>query len=180
MFFASLIMALGVSQVAEPTRSTKAACAFRVPKELPRSSLIGSHDLVRRVRVLPQPDSPITVLSVDVSQLQLNTVSSSYDYDGRFGIRIRNISDRVIKSAIVSLSFWSETGGAGRLTNLNHRLAPGDAVWLAGGGDGGAWRLGHDMEESLELRFAVESVAMDGCTYRPAQARPNRLPGTRD
>jgi hypothetical protein len=135
---------------------------------------------VRRARVLSQPDSPVAVLSVDLSQLVLTTGGSSYDYDGTFGIQIRNVSDRLIKSAMVSLFFWSELEGGGRHIGLNHALAPGDAAWLAGGGSGYAWRLGHDMDENLALRVAVESVEIDGCIYRPAQARPNRLLGTRD
>jgi hypothetical protein len=177
MFAASVTLAALAMQLAYPTPSRVEVCAFRVLSGLPRSSLIGSPDLVRRVRVLPQPDSPIAVLSVDVSQLRLNAAGYSYDYDGKFGVRIRNVSDWVIKSATVSLLFWSENDGGGRHIALNHALAPGDAAWLAGGGNGYGWRLGHDIE-NLELRIAVESVEMDGCSYRPAQARSSRLPGT--
>jgi hypothetical protein len=172
MFFASLTVALVAMQAIPRTPPGEQACAFRLFKPPTRLSLVGSPDLVRRARVLPQPDSPVAVLSVDLSQLVLTTGGSSYDYDGKFGIQIRNVSDRVIKSAMVSLLFWSELEGGGRHTGLNHALAPGDAAWLAGGGNGYAWRLGHDMDENLELRVAVESVEIDGCIYRPAQARP--------
>lgn len=150
--------------------SDQTACAFDVMQRVRQPEVIGSPELRSRTRVLQQPDSPLAIVRVDLSDLRLNLLGSTQEHEGRFSIQVQNVSSRTINRATTMLRYWSGRGGGGSGPAWKQPLAPGAVVWLTAGSRGSGVRPGEEMERDLELRVVVESVEFEGCLYKPAQA----------
>lgn len=152
-----------------PTSNQK-SCAFDLLQRVGQAEVIGSPELLTRTRVLDQPDSPLAILRVDVSDLKLNLGGPAQNHDGRFRIQVQNVSNRVVNAATIMLRYWSGRGGGGSGPDWKRPLAPGAVVWLSDESRGSGVRPGEDLQSDLELRFVVESVEFGACVYKPAQA----------
>jgi hypothetical protein len=158
------------AQSPEKPASDHTPCAFGLLQRVGQAEVIGSPELRSRTLVLEQPDSPLAILRVDVSDLKLNLGGPTHDHEGQFRIQVQNVSNRVVKDATIMLRYWSGRGGGGSGPAWKQPLAPAAVVWLSGNSRGSGVRLGEGMETGLELRLVVESVEIEGCVYKPAQA----------
>jgi hypothetical protein len=158
------------TQSAEQTTSDETTCAFALLQRVGRAEIVGAPDLRSRTLVLEQPDSPLAILRVDVSELKLTLGGPALHHDGQFRIQVQNVSNRVIKDARIMLRYWSGRGGGGSGPAWKEPLAPGAVVWLSANSRGSGVRPGEEMEGGLQLRLVVESVEIEGCVYKPAQA----------
>ena len=167
----SLFAALFIgTQSPENARADETSCAFALLQHAGRAEIVGSPELRSRTSVLEQPDSPLAILRVDVSELKLTLGGPAQQHEGQFRIQVQNVSNRVVKDARIMLRYWSGRGGGGSGPAWKEPLAPGALVWLSANSRGSGVRPGEEMESGLELRLVVESVEMEGCVYKPAQA----------
>jgi hypothetical protein len=158
------------TQLPDTPTSNQTTCAFELVQRVGQAEVLGSPELVSRTRVLEQPDSPVAILRVDVSNLKLNLAGPAHDHDGEFRIQVQNVSNRVINSATVMLRYWIGRGGGGSGPAWRQPLAPRAVVWLSAKSRGSGVRPGAELERDLEFRLVVESVEFGGCVYKPAQA----------
>jgi hypothetical protein len=166
----ALLGALFFPGAAAPQQSAENGCGFTLSRQRVEPAIVGPPELVSRAHVLAQPDSPVVILSLDLSGITVNLAGPSHNREGQFRVQVQNVSDQAVKTANVMLRYWSGTGGGGHGPAFKEPLEPGEVRWLTGGGRGNSVRPGHDMESSLELRAVVESVELADCIYRPAQA----------
>src|SRR5687768_14410860 len=71
-------------------------CNFIRSGNAPPVTPIGANDLVQRVRMSAQPDSPVAITLLDFSETNLVVGSGSYQKAGRFTLEVLNVSDRPV------------------------------------------------------------------------------------
>jgi len=149
------------------------ACAFTVAADGRAPEIVGPPEIVARARVVAQPDSPLVIRRVDLSDFVLLIGGSGVDYEGFYTMDVQNVSNRVIEDIRAGMSLWDEHRGATSGPRLKAPLAPGETVRLrTGGGRGGSVHPGESREDTVRLLFVVESVQLPGCFLKPAQAIP--------
>ena len=148
------------------------AHACEVPVVRPNSDtprVTGPEEITSRVRILRQPDSPISVLAVDFSRARLTLAPGYFDWLGPYTLEIANASDRSLRDIRAVVHVRSENlSGVGSGVRLEQVLAPGARMLLAGMGNGRGTFHGED----VTIDVVVESVRWEGCEYRPSQTIP--------
>ncbi|HEX2663593.1 MAG TPA: hypothetical protein VHM93_12230 [Candidatus Acidoferrum sp.] len=115
MFLASLLLVIsfGVA-LARKSRPSGTSCGFTVQGESVEPTIKGPDDLVPLVYVVEQPESPIEMVSVDLTGMWLSTSheQSTAHFCGKY--HVRNRSDQTIQKFQIALML-STIGGAGGL-----------------------------------------------------------------
>jgi len=144
----------------------------QVPLIRPNSgapSVTGPEDVTSRVRILRQPDSPISVTAIDFSAATLTTSPGYFDWQGPYTIEMVNVSDRPLRNIRATVYVRSgNLSGVGSGVLVDQVLAPGARLQLVGKGSGHGTFHGGD----VTVDVVVDSVRWDGCEYRPSQAIP--------
>src|SRR5437879_9163196 len=83
----------GLLLVGQPQGSE--SCKFSVLGELTKTAVTGPEDVVRLVRVIEQPDSPVEVVAIDFEGTWVAVHNERYSYGERCKYRIRNRSSRL-------------------------------------------------------------------------------------
>lgn len=177
------ILVFAAIGLAEQSPEDCTACQFSLSLNEPVKPVVtGPEDIVKRVFILPQPDSPVEVTAID---FEGTIISFSY---GRLSkkfchkIKLRNRTDRLIRQAEVTIpivfvqqsSGGSASGSGARLsTAAPEGLPPGQEVEVVtcrrGFGTGSA---PHD---NFRLAVMVDWVEFAGCRYYPAVHIPRQL-----
>lgn len=145
-------------------------CEFKANTNTAAPAIAGPPDVVPRVRVTPQPGSPLRIRRVDVSRLRMNIGESWIQLRGEFAIEVQNVSDREIQSADVRL-IAGPAPGEGHGTEWKGTLKPGGTLAL---------RAAHvatiaDLQPGAadpHLLAVVERVRFGSCDYHPARGYP--------
>src|SRR5690606_34601667 len=138
--------------------------------------VVGNNDAANRALVMTQPDSPLRILRVDLSGIDVKGGPGWFTRSGRHAIDVLNVSEQVIVEASVSVHVgFSSKGGIRSGMKLRRSLKPGEHArieWSSGSGRGS---IGSDAEPLVIV--LVEEVETADCTYRPSQAWPDpRVP----
>jgi hypothetical protein len=162
-----LIFATWIGGIAwEPVDETT-PCTFNVPASRPAPEIVGPSDLTQRVRVMTQPDSPIAIVRLDVTEVNLATGPGWFEKSGSYTIDIRNISTEMLTDASVILHFRIGEGGAGSGRHARRPIRPGEQLRLDG--KMGAGRgTGHSDREAT-ITAVVDWVTTAGCKFKPSQ-----------
>jgi hypothetical protein len=166
--FSLLMFTLGV---ARPQQRASESCGFTVQGEPAHPTVTGPDDILPLVYVVEQPDSPIEVVSVDLSGMWLSVANERHTEQDCATYKVRNRSDRLVQAFDVQLQVGVLTGGVGFGTNPSSPLAPGQTVEIksCGGGQGGA------PGNHVRLVVSVQSVYFGDCFYRPSLRIPRSL-----
>ena len=119
--------------------------------------------------MVEQPDSPIEVVSVDLSGMSLSVANEQYTVRDCATYKVRNRSDRPVQAFSVELSI---SGGGGFGAHPSSTLPSGQSVEIescGGGGHGGV------PGNHVRLLVLVQSVDFGDCFYRPSAKIPRSL-----
>ena len=122
--------------------------------------------------VVEQPDSPIEVVSVDLTGMWLSVANEQTTVKHCAKYQIRNRSDRTVQKSeiMLMLSTAGGAGGAGALTSSS--LVPGQTVEIGSCNVGGH---GSAKDNYVRLLVYVHSVDFGECFYRPSVRIPRSL-----
>ena len=177
----AVILALA-SLMHAPAQAAKPpdACEFAIVHQVPEAfALTGPDEIVTRVRLFRQPDSPIVITAADFSEMRLDVAPGRYNWEGPHSMEILNVSDRPVHDIhFGAFITWAGTSGGsdhgiGRWQYLQ-ALAPGQRVTVVrkGGGESGSSPRGNDVTVDL----SVKSVSIGECQFRHALALPPQHP----
>ena len=164
--FSLLMFTLGMARTQQhPSES----CGFTVQGEPAHPTITGPDDILPLVYVVEQPDSPIEVVSVDLSGMSFSVANEQYTVRHCATYKVRNRSDRPVQAFNVELLI-NGLGGFG--TNPLSPLPPGQTVEIkscGGGGHGGV------PGNQVRLLVFAQSVDFGDCFYRPSARIPRSL-----
>jgi hypothetical protein len=167
--FSLLMFTLGMARTQQ---HASGSCGFTVQGEPAHPTITGPDDILPLVYVVEQPDSPIEVVSVDLTGMSLSVANEQHEQRNCATYKIRNRSDRPVQTFNVELSVSTLNGGGGFGANPSSPLAPGQTVEIrscGGGGRGGA------PGNHVRLLVSVQSVDLGDCFYRPSVRIPRSL-----
>ena len=172
MFSVFLLLVVSFGR-ARQTQQGSNSCGFAVQGEPAHPTVTGPDDIVPLVYVVEQPDSPIEVVSVDLTGMWLSVANEQTTVKDCAKYQIRNRSDRTVQKSEIMLilsTAGGAGGGSGALTSSS--LAPGQTVEVKscnGGGHGSA------KDNYVRLLVYVHSVDFGECLYRPSVRIPRSL-----
>ena len=152
------------------------ACKFTVSESKQKATIAGPDEIVRLVRVVQQPDSPIEILAVDFKDSWSARNGNNFTERTRFKARVRNRSDKPIRG--LSVVVWKSPGGLrGGYGTLNAPLSkpllsPGEEIELQSAGSGGS---GAEPEQDFQLLVSVDWVSFEGCQFYPSLRLPLKV-----
>jgi hypothetical protein len=170
--FLSFSLLMFIFGADSPQQRASESCGFLVQGESAHPTVTGPDDISPLVYVVEQPDSPIEVISVDLSGMWLSIANEQHTERNCATYKVRNRSDRPVQDFDVELSVSVFHGGGGFGTHPSSSLAPGQTVEIkscGGGGQGGA------PENHVRLLVSVQSVNFGECFYRPSVRIPRSL-----
>ena len=170
----------GLLLVGQPQGSE--SCKFSVLGELTKTAVTGPEDVVRLVRVIEQPDSPVEVVAIDFEGTWVAVHNERYSYGERCKYRIRNRSSRLVTGGevfvIVGPHAWAGGGGPPFPSQWGN-LAPGQEAELGGGGGGGSGGTGGAPSNRVIITVGVAWVDFGDCVYYPSRRIPRELDAAR-
>jgi hypothetical protein len=90
----ALILVLPESGVGGP-------CDFVLSTEPQTVQIVGSPEVTMRTSIMRQPDSPLAILAVDLSSMQLTAAPGTFSRSGRAAVVVKNVSDRILNAGVV-------------------------------------------------------------------------------
>lgn len=166
-----LFVCFGAGLARKPQQKA-ASCGFTVQGESVEPSIAGPDDLVPLVYFIEQPDSPIEVVSVDLTGMWLSVSHERTSEHFCAKYRVRNRSDRTVQGFELMLRLASAGGGGGAGTDSASPLLPGQAADIKACGGGGS---GDAKDNYVRLLVYVNKVDFEGCHYKPSLRIPRSL-----
>jgi len=172
-----VLLLCGVSGTQESLAPTVEPCSFKMSPEQIRPQILAPPDVMDRIVVIPQPDSPLAILRADLTNMRLAIwPGSSDEQPAAYTLDVKNVGDQPILAADVSVFIGRFGSGHGSGGKLGRPLAPGQQTriaWRTGGGHG----TGPASDEPAVTVF-VEHIKTAPCDYRPSQRWLTRNGGT--
>jgi hypothetical protein len=83
--------------------------------------IVGEAPILSRASVMVQPDSPLAIVRLDLSRMQLSAGRGWYTTGGQYTVDVKDLSDRILIDARISVraSFVSGTGGGSDLASAD-------------------------------------------------------------
>ena len=162
--------------LARKTQQKSTSCGFAVQGESVEPTIKGPDELVPLVYFVEQPDSPIEVVSVDLTGMRLSISDEQVSEQFCAEYRVRNRSDRTIQEFRISfmLSTNSLRSGGGTSEPFSSSpLSPGQAVDVqscGGGVEGRSPKI-----NDVRLLIYVDKVDFEDCHYKPSLRIPRSL-----
>jgi hypothetical protein len=169
--FLALLLLMVTFGVARQQYGTE-SCGFAVQGEPAHPTVTGPDDILPLVYVVEQPDSPIELLSVDLTGMWLSVANEQHTEWNCATYKVRNRSDRAVQAFDVELSVTAFHGGGGYGTHPSSPLALGQTVEIKSCGSGGH---GGAPGNHVRLLVSVQSVDFGDCFYRPSARIPHSL-----
>ena len=164
-------LALALPQ--QPQAPDPDACDFSVHGDAAKPTITGPDEIVPLVYVVEQPDSPIEILSIDLTGSWMTIANERFTFGNCAKFTVRNRSDRTVQALGLSLEHNSATRGGWLVHRQNPSpLAPGDTVQLGscnGGGSGSA------PGNRVRLMVSVSTMSLGDCVYSPSVRIPRAL-----
>ena len=166
------IVVLSLAAMVGGSDHRTSTCAFTISHAGAPAQVLGSNEATSRASVMTQRDSPLAIVAADLSGVALTAGSGSFERSGRHVLDVKNVSDKVITKARVTVMVGFGPGsGVGSGFKLQRPLAPGEQTrleWKSGLGRGS-----EATSEGVSVVALVEEVQISGCLYRPSQTWPN-------
>ena len=167
-----LVVSFGFG-LARQAQHSNNSCGFAVQGEPAQPTVKGSDDIVPLVHVVEQPDSPLEVVSVDLTGMWLSVSHEQHTERDCAKYRIRNRSDRTVQDFEIMLMLSTIAGaGGGSGTVSSSPLPPGQAVDVESCGVRGN---GSAKDDYVRLLVYVDKVDFEDCHYKPSIRIPRSL-----
>jgi len=147
--------------------AANSACEFTLREPAVKQAAITGADAVKvPIHVVQQPDSPIEILSVDLTGSSFDVQHTNdgvyrSSYSTRCKVKIRNRSDRAMRAIEVDINGHGTPPAA---------LLPGGEMEVECAGSGSS----HSKNAPV-LNIYVNRVEFDSCSYEPSARIPHRL-----
>ena len=150
--------------VASPVQGQE-QCRFSVGAERPQATSRGPDEMVRVIKVVDQPDSPLAITTLDLSGLALRASLSQYTLEGTINVELMNISDTPVSRVELSRAAGWRDGFSSARYSFGGVLAPGErrVYTLSGRSRGGTGFPGE-----LTVVVGIEAAWIDDCRHEPA------------
>lgn len=170
-FLTSLLFVLTIGVARQ--RNSGVSCGFAVQGEPAQPTVQGPDDIVPLLYVVEQPDSPIEVLSVDLTGMWLSVAHKQHTERDCAKYWIRNRSDRNVQEFEIMLMLSTVAGaGGGSGTVSSAPLPPGQAVDVESCSTRGN---GSAKNNYVRLLVYVDKVDFEDCHYKPSLRIPRSL-----
>jgi hypothetical protein len=158
--------------LARKTQQKSTSCGFAVQGESVEPTIKGPVELVPLVYLVEQPDSPVEIVSVDLTGMRLSISDGEVSEHFCAKYRVRNRSDQTIQEFGISLMSSTISAGGTSGTFSSSPLSPGQAVDVqsCGGGFNGSAKKNY-----VRLLIYVDKVDFEGCHYNPSLRIPRSL-----
>ena len=174
MFLALLLLVISFCVApARKSPQSNTSCGFTVQGESVEPTIKGPDELAPLVYVVEQPDSPIEVVSVDLTGVWLSTSHEQSTAHFCSKYQVRNRSNQTIQKFQIMLmlsTIGGAGGGSGTLSSL--ALPPGQAVDLESCGGRGN---GSAKDNYVRLLVYVDRVDFEDCHCKPSLRIPRDL-----
>jgi hypothetical protein len=172
--FASL--ALGFSptlQQPEPVDS----CHFTVSEDTTKPTITGPEDITPLVYIVDQPDSPVEIVSMDLTGYVLSVAHERFTFKDCRNMKVRNRGDQPVNGLEVMVLVSSRGFGVGPgfssgLSGPN--IPPGQEAEIRSCNGSGT---GDARSDQVRIFVFVERVGMNKCVYLPSKRIPYELAG---
>jgi hypothetical protein len=168
-FLLAMAGLFGALQSSAMRPDNSVGCQFAIRPETRAPEIRGAGETTARTVVMNQPGSPVAVLAVDLTGMNLFVGSRYFERSGRYSVTIKNISDRVLNRVDVMVHIWAYDGGIGDGAAWPKPLEPGATAVInvqSGRGSGTA------PADDVQVVVVVNSAEMAGCRYKPSQQWP--------
>lgn len=165
-----VVMVMLFGGVADVLAQGRETCEFGITARAPEAKFTGPEEILTRVHLLKQLDSPVAVVAADFSEAKLGVGGEWATFEGPYYIDVVNLSDRTLDQVHVQVSVRSQHGGFGGGVGWKSPLAPSVSARLSN--RPGARGQGTAPDDVVDVIISIESVWLDGCEYRPAKVLP--------
>lgn len=167
-----LVVSFGFVLARQP-QYTSNSCGFAVQGEPVQPSVKGPDEIVPLVYVVEQPDSPIEVVSVDLTGMWLSVSNEQHTEQDCAKYTIRNRSDRTVQRFEIMLELSTIGGaGGGSGASSSSALPSGQVVEVKSCGLRGH---GSAKDNYIRLLVYVDKVDFEDCHYKPSLRIPRSL-----
>jgi hypothetical protein len=171
--FLGLLLLMVTFGAARQPQYGSESCGFAMQGEPVQPTVQGPDDIVSLVYVVEQPDSPIEVVSVDLTGTWLSVANEQATVRDCAKYQIRNRSDRTVQKSEIRLMLSTSGGAGSSFGALNSSaLAPGQTVEVKFCNDG---THGSAKDNYVRLLVYVHSADLGECFYRPSVRIPRSL-----
>ena len=160
---------LGVTTVGRTAATEPASgCTFDIAPAVYAPEVVGDNEAARRASVMTQPDSPLRILRVDLSGVDVKAGAGWFTRSGRHAIDVQNVSEQVISDARVTVKVgFSSRSGVSSSIKLRRPLKPREHARIDWNGGPGRGNIGTGAD--VFAMALVEEVETADCSYRPSQ-----------
>lgn len=166
-------LALGVpSNLHQPEQLE--SCHFTVSGETIKPIITGPDAITPLVYIVDQPDSPVQIVSMDLTGSVLSVANDRFTYKSCSTIKVRNRSDQTVSGLEVGDLISSHGFGPGSGFSSLHGpdIAPGQETEIKLCGGGGSGDAGANQ---VRIFAFVEKVGINKCVYLPSKRIPDEL-----
>ncbi len=172
MRFALALAVVVVVRVSAQSPTPLARCGFTLASPS-GTTTSGPQELVGRLFVVPQPDSPVEITAIDLSMMTVTIAGSSYRVNrgSSYAVSLHNRSEQPVYEVegIVGFRPAEQAGESGSGWNWKGTLLPGETVQTVVRGGGGT---GSGGDADIVLSAVVHRVRFKECTYLPSRSYP--------
>ena len=174
MFLVCLLLVVSFGfGLARQSQQSGNSCGFAVHGEPAQPMVSGPDDIAPLVYVVEQPDSPIEVVSVDLTGMWVSVSHEQHTERDCAKYRIQNRSDRTVQQFEIMLMLSTIGGaGGGSGTVSSSPLPPGQAVDVESCGIRGN---GSAKDDYVRLLVYVDKLDFEDCHYKPSLRIPRSL-----
>ena len=140
-------------------------CTFELVAPRPQATSTGPEDVVRAIKVVDQPGSPVAIAALDLSELVLHASRSQYAMEGTIYVEVVNISEvPITRVELGRAAGWQDGFSSGR-TSFGGVLGPGERrKYGLSGRSGGATGVTGE----LTVAVGIDAAWIGDCRYEPA------------
>jgi hypothetical protein len=170
-------LALGVPstlQQPEPVDS----CHFTVSRETAKPTITGPEDITPLVYIIEQPDSPVEIVSMDLTGYVLSVTQERFTFKDCWTMKVHNRSDQSVNGLEVTELISSRGFGPGpgfsNGPSQVESLGAGQEAEIRSCNGGGT---GDARGDQVRIFAFVERVSVNKCVYLPSKRIPYELAG---
>jgi hypothetical protein len=177
---AAIVLLLALGAALSGQQKSERGCDFNLSGDRVVPNITGPEEVVAIAHVVDQRDSPITIVSADFKDSYVSISNERFTQRLDCTLKVRNQSDRAVRSFQTSTGFIRDDSGIGGLSGFGgvpempagRSLMPGEELEFQGCGGTGH---GGAPNNRVRLLVAIESVLLDGCAYMPSRRFPTHF-----
>ncbi len=168
-------LALGVPpthQQPEPADS----CHFAVSQETTKPTITGPEDITPLVYIVDQPDSPVEIVSMDLTGYVLSVAHGRFTFENCWTMKVRNRSGQTangleVMTLVSSHGFGAGPGFSSGPSQVEGLGAGQQAEIRSCNGSG----TGDARGDQVRIFAFIERVSINKCVYLPSKRIPYEL-----